>query len=158
MNKQGTYTVLTEISSSLLAEGNILKARADGYSMYPFIRPGSMILLAPVTDETVLAPGEIIAWKRESGFVLHRLISIVRSDKGNLFITRGDSCLSEDMPVQRAVISGKVISVEDRNGRTRSGDHLIARPCYTCNSLRIWLLFKMRRLLTIFGLRRKNEK
>jgi hypothetical protein len=152
MNNPGdTYTILKEMSFELLAEGKVIRARAEGFSMYPFIRPGSMILLGPVNDETILSPGEIIAWKRESGFVLHRLVSIIRNDSETLYITRGDSCMNPDPPVKRDQISGRVLSVEDRRGRSREGEKLIARPRYFCNRLRIWCLFRMKRLMSIFG-------
>jgi signal peptidase I len=152
MNSQDdTYTILKEISFELLAEGKAIRARAEGFSMYPFIRPGSIILLGPVSDDTVLSPGEIIAWKRDSGFVLHRLVSIIRKDSETLYITRGDSCLDPDPPVKKEQISGKVLAVEDRHGKSREGEKLISKPCYFCNRLRIWCLFRMKRLMSIFG-------
>jgi len=159
MDSRETYTILTEMSSAILADGNNLKARAEGYSMYPFIKPGSIVTLAPVNEETILSPGDIIAWKREAGFVMHRLASITRTSEGDIYITRGDSCINFDIPVTRSLISGKVITIEDRKGRIRKGDELIVRPFHKWNRARIWLLFKIRRLLTIFGVRRAgNEK
>lgn len=147
---EDTYTLLKEISFSLLASGKTIKARAEGFSMYPFIKPGTSVLLGPVDDETVLSPGEIIAWKRDSGFVLHRLVSIIRNEEGTFFITRGDSCLNEDSPIQRGQIAGRVINIEDTGGNTREGEKLIARPFYFYNRLRVWSLFKIKRILSIF--------
>jgi len=46
------------------------QAKAEGYSMYPFIA-GSTVLLGPVNDSVTLIP-ENCGMERESGFVLHR--------------------------------------------------------------------------------------
>ena len=146
MNKEeDTYTVLKEIGFALLAEGKTIRAKAEGYSMYPFIKPGSMVLLGPVNDSITLVPGEIIAWKRESGFVLHRLTGIVKNGSEIHFITRGDSCLQEDQPLSRDKITGRVIMVEDANGETREGSQLIVKPRYFINRIRIWFFFKWKK-------------
>jgi hypothetical protein len=147
MNKEDdTYTVLKEISFALLTEGKTIRATADGHSMYPFIRPGSTVLLGPVSDDVIIVPGEIIAWKRESGFVLHRLTGIIKNGNEIHFITRGDSCLQEDQPISREQVAGRVIMIEDAKGKTREGSQLISKPCYFYNRFRVWLLFKWKRI------------
>lgn len=144
-----TYTILKEISFKLLAEGKTIRAKAEGYSMYPFIKPGSIVLLGPVNDSITIIPGEIIAWKRESGFVLHRLTGIVKNGNEIHFITRGDSCLQEDQPLSREQIAGRVIMIEDVKGKMREGSQLIVKPRYFFNRLRIWLFFKWKRVLNL---------
>ena len=145
-NENDTYTILKEISFALLAEGKTIRAKAEGYSMYPFIRPGSKVLLGPVNDGVTLIPGEIIAWKRESGLVLHRLIGIIKNGNEIHFITRGDSCLQEDQPISREQVAGKVIMIEDKHGKIMQGDQLINKPCYFYNRFRVWLFFKWKRI------------
>ncbi|MGD0341471.1 MAG: hypothetical protein ABSA76_07175 [Bacteroidales bacterium] len=148
MNSENeTYTILKEISFALLAEGKTIRAKADGYSMYPFIRPGSSVLLGAVNDDVTLIPGEIIAWKRESGFVLHRLIAIIKNGNETHYITRGDSSLQEDPPLSRDQVAGRVIMIEDKNGKTREGSQLIKKPCYFYNRFVVWTLFQWRRIL-----------
>ncbi len=141
-----TYTILKEISFKLLAEGKTIRAKAEGYSMYPFIKPGSIVLLGPVNDSITLIPGEIIAWKRESGFVLHRLTGIVKNGNEIHFITRGDSCLQGDQPLSREQIAGRVIMIEDVKGKMREGSQLIVKPRYLFNRLRIWFFFMWKRV------------
>ena len=148
MNSENdTYTILKETVFALLAEGKTIRATADGYSMYPFIRPGSTVLLGPVNEDVIIVPGEIIAWKRESGFVLHRLTSIIKNGNEIHYITRGDSCLQEDKPLSREQVTGRVIKIEDANGKTREGSELIRKPCYFYNRLRVWVLLKWKRIL-----------
>jgi signal peptidase I len=147
MNRgEDTYTILKEIGLSLLAEGKTIRAKAEGYSMYPFIKPGSIVLLGPVNDSITLIPGEIIAWKRDSGFVLHRLTGIIKNGNEIHFITRGDSCLQEDQPLSREQIAGRVILIEDANGKIREASQLIAKPRYFFNRLIIWFFFKWKRV------------
>jgi len=147
MNKGSeTYAVLEEISLSLLAEGKTVKARAEGFSMFPFIKPGAIIMFSPVTPETILVPGEIIVLKRDPGLVLHRLVSIRKNNNKVLFITRGDSCVEEDKPVSREQIAARVVRIEDSMGSIREGDTLIRKPCYFYNRIRIRIFFRLRRI------------
>jgi signal peptidase I len=145
-NENDTYTILKEIGFALLAEGKTIRAKAEGYSMYPFIRPGSTVLLGPVNDSVTLIPGEIIAWKRESGFVLHRLTGIIKNGIEIYYITRGDSCLQGDQPLRRDQIAGRVLMIEDAKGKTREGSQLIRKPYYFYNRFRVWVIFKWKRI------------
>ena len=42
-----SHTVLKEIGFSLLAEGKTIRVKAEGFSMYPSIKPGSVIFIEP---------------------------------------------------------------------------------------------------------------
>jgi signal peptidase I len=151
MNKDhNKYAVIKDIGFTLLAEGKILKIKADGYSMYPSIKPGSIIFIEPLVQEASPSPGEIIAWKRESGFVVHRLIRILKRGKEVLYFTRGDSCTCEDKPVTRDLIAGKVIRVENQNKHIKEGEQLISRPYYLINRLYIWFLLRFKRIFNLY--------
>ena len=145
------HTVLKEIGFTLLAEGKILKIKADGYSMYPTIKPGSVIYIDRMDTGIEPAPGEIIAWKKEAGFVVHRLIRIVKNDGETLFITRGDSCLAEDQAFNSEQLAGKVINVESVSGKMiPESVYSNKRPHYRINRFKVWLLFKSRKLIRLF--------
>src|SRR5512133_3778897 len=116
MNNPGRHIFVKDIGFSLLAEGTTLRVKADGYSMYPSIKPGSVILIEPLAEGITPSPGEIIAWKRETGFVVHRLVKIIRDNVTTRFITRGDSCAYDDQPVTFERIAGKVIRIETQSG------------------------------------------
>ena len=137
------HNIAREIGFSLLAEGKTIRIRADGYSMFPAIKAGSLIYIEPDID---LSPGEIIAWKREEGFVVHRLVRIVNDGERISYITRGDSCAREDQPVKKEQIAGRVISIESVTGDTfRSEKKMISRFDYIYNRLRVWLILRYRR-------------
>lgn len=141
------HIIVKDIGFSLLAEGKSLKVKADGYSMYPSIKPGSIVLIEPLAEDISPSPGEIIAWKRESGFVVHRLVRIIKEGDKISFITRGDSCAYKDKPVTRNQIAGKVVQVESDTGRLLSaGGKLIRKPCYLYNRLIVWVLLRIRRI------------
>jgi len=142
------HDIVRDIGFSLLAEGTTLKIKADGYSMYPSIKPGSIVLIEPLAENIPPSPGEIIAWKRESGFVVHRLVCIIKKGDKISFITRGDSCAYKDHPVKRDQIAGKVIQVESDTGRLLSaGGKLIHKPYYLYNRLVVWWLLRIRKIL-----------
>jgi signal peptidase I len=143
----GNHKIVKEVGFSLLAEGKTLKVKADGYSMYPAIKPGSVIYIEPFIDEQIPAPGEIIAWKRDTGFVVHRLIRKVKEEDKICFITRGDSCVNEDKPVFREQIAGKVIRTEDPSGkRYETGQGLISKPGYLYNRILVWFIIRLNKV------------
>ena len=141
------HIIVKDIGFSLLAGGTALKVKADGYSMFPAIKPGSVILIEPLPEGLSPLPGEIIAWKRESGFVVHRLVRITDEYNKRFFITRGDSCPFEDPPVSADLIAGKVIQVETRSGTVvATGDELIRKPSYLYNRLMVWVMVRIRKV------------
>lgn len=148
MNKvSDNHIIVKNIGFSLLAEGTTIRVKTDGYSMYPFIKPGAIILIEPLKEESVPQPGEIIAWKRESGFVVHRLVRIVKRGNEVRYITRGDSCSLEDQPVSKEQIAGKVVRIETGSGKIKSsGNELIHKPVYLYNRLMVWVVIRIKRV------------
>jgi len=141
---------LKEIGFTLLAEGKILKIKADGYSMYPTIKPGSVIFIDRLDPGNEPVTGEIIAWKKEAGFVVHRLIKTVKNNEEISFITRGDSCLAEDQPVTFDQLAGRVINIESASGKIIPGSEYLAKvPNYRLNRLKVWIILKSRKLMRI---------
>ncbi len=110
------FSALKEIGFTLLSEGKTLKIRADGYSMYPSIKPGSVVFIEPATDVSSFEYGDIVAWKLEKGFIVHRIIRKFEKDKKLFFVTRGDCNLHEDIPLPAILIAGKVIRIEYPEG------------------------------------------
>ena len=144
--KSEDHKIVRDLGFSLLAEGTMLKIKADGYSMYPSIKPGTTIFIEAFKEYFNLAPGQIIALKRESGFVVHRLIRKETGGDKILYYTRGDSCKYEDKPVTGDQIAGKVIRVEDRKQRIREGSSLVTKPCYFFNRVIVWFILKIKRI------------
>lgn len=140
--------ILRETGSSLLDEGKTLRIRAEGFSMYPSIKPGSVVLIEPYNPPIEPVTGEIIAWRRESGFVVHRLVRIAYDDNERFFITRGDSTRSDDPPVSSGQLAGRVTGVESPGGKTVRIISSIPSPTvYLSNRLLAWLALRKAILL-----------
>jgi signal peptidase I len=141
--------MLKNVGLNLLNEGKTIRIKAHGYSMYPCIKPGSIILIEPLKIKGPPVPGEIIAVKRESGLVVHRLVKIVRKDDAELFIARGDSNAREDEPVKMSSIIGRIIKAETSGENQVLADIRINKnPDYVRNRLKmIWIILwgKMKR-------------
>ncbi len=116
MNKNRGVSALKDLGSALLGEGKTLKIRAEGFSMYPTVKPGSMIYIEPVDNPDELEPDTLIAWKRDSGFVVHRLLRKFKKEEHLFFVTRGDCNLHEDSPFKAEKIAGKVVKLEYPEG------------------------------------------
>ena len=150
MNKtRDTNRIVRDLGFSLLDEGKNLKIKADGYSMYPSIKPGTIIFIEPFTVNNDPEPGEIVAWKRESGFVVHRLVRSERQGNDVIYITRGDSCKYNDKPVTRDQIAGKVVRIENENNVKKEGSQLIRKPCYLINRMNVSIILKIKRFFNI---------
>jgi len=149
--KQGNLQILLkEAGFSLLAEGKTLEVRANGYSMYPAIKPGVIISIEPLPTGSEPRPGEIIAWKRDSGLVVHRVVRVEKNNKGKVFITRGDSCKFEDPPVDAGKIAGKVISFKPSESRgTQVISYSNDEPHYRFNRFRVSLILRSQRLMKL---------
>ena len=98
-NNKSDGIFLKEVSLGLLAEGKSLRIKPAGYSMFPAIRPGNIVIIAPVKNRSNLTAGDIVVFKRDSDFVLHRLTDIRHQDDNTIFITQGDSSVNEDLPI-----------------------------------------------------------
>jgi signal peptidase I len=145
--KHLSHTVLKEIGFRLLAEGKTIRVKAEGYSMYPSIRPGSVIYIEPIEPYSVLVPGEIIAWKKETGFVVHRFVRVYELENLKYFVTRGDSSLGEDEPVLFEQIAGRVVKVEYPEGKPVPEDNYRnKKPNYSLNRSLVWINLQFRRI------------
>jgi signal peptidase I len=146
-----SYTVLRDIGFSLLDEGKTIRVKAEGISMYPSIKSGSVIFIEPFRQGTEPVPGEIIAWKRDSGIVVHRLISIYRQKNQKYYVTRGDSSLVEDEPVLSEQIAGRVIRVENSEGKPVPPEKYInKKPNYSINRFLVRIISQFYRIKRIF--------
>jgi signal peptidase I len=101
-----------DIGLTLLSEGKTIRIKAHGFSMYPSIKPGSLILIEPLNINGLPRPGEIIAIRRENGLIVHRLSKIIRKNEVAYYIARGDSNAYADNPVKIDKIAGRIIRAE----------------------------------------------
>jgi signal peptidase I len=154
MNSPNSYRpVIKDISTTLLAEGKTVRIRAHGYSMYPSIRPGTVLIIDPLRNRKDPEPGEIIVLKRENGLVVHRLLKIEIHGGKRWYTARGDSNAFADEPVTIDGIAGVVVRSETTAECRVPADLKINRnPSFVSNRLKVIAILVLRnsRVLTPF--------
>jgi signal peptidase I len=136
-----------DMGPALLSEGKTIRIKAHGYSMYPSIKPGSLIIIEPLRQKGNPVPGEIIAIKRENGMVVHRLIRIQIKDGVRFYIARGDSNAYADAPITIDRIAGRVVKSEPTGENSEPADIRInAKPNYILNRIRVISIFLMKKI------------
>jgi len=137
-NSRNNHAIVKDIGLTLLSEGKTIRIKAHGYSMYPCIKPGSMILIEPINIQGLPREGEIIAIRREAGLIVHRLSKMIIKNGITFYIARGDSNAFPDNPVSIAKIAGRIIRAESTGENPVPADIRINRkPNYFLNRIRV---------------------
>lgn len=137
-NRQNNHTIVKDIGLTLLSEGKTIRIKAHGYSMYPCIRPGSLILIEPLNIKGMPRPGEIIAIKREAGLIVHRLTKIIKKNGTTYYIARGDSNAYADNPVKIEKIAGRIVRAESTGENPVVANISVnTKPNYFVNRIRV---------------------
>jgi signal peptidase I len=143
-----------DIGLTLLSEGKTIRIKAHGYSMYPSIKPGSLILIEPLNIKGTPRPGEIIAIRRESGLIVHRLSKIISKNGVTCFIARGDSNAYADNPVKIDKIAGRIIRAESTGENPVPADIRInTKPNYFVNRIRVIGIFLWKKINKLIPLK-----
>lgn len=135
-NRHRSRDILKNVGFDLLSEGKTIRIKAHGYSMYPNIKPGAVILIEPIKLKGKPVPGEIIAIRRESGLIVHRLVGIVNKGGKEYYIARGDSNARADDPVSKDRIAGRIIRAE-YSGTGPADVRINPHPDYFRNRIRV---------------------
>ncbi len=99
-----------DTAAGLLAGGESVVITAGGYSMWPAIRPGDRVMITPAGDR-IPAAGEIVALRRDGGFVIHRVLQVSSHGGSTIIITKGDASVRRDEPAAPEAVAGTVESV-----------------------------------------------
>lgn len=114
----------------LLREGNIIRIKPQGYSMYPLFIPGRDEALIQQTDYTDCHRNDVVLYRRDQGIlVLHRICRITSHG----FYMVGDNQYEIEGPLRHDQIIGKLIAI-NRNNREFS----VKNPVYRFASS-LWL-------------------
>jgi hypothetical protein len=101
-----------DLAIQSLRAGNMLRVRARGGSMLPFLRDGDVLVVRPVGARGIRI-GDVLCYEPPSGgLCLHRVVA--RGERG--FVTRGDALpYLEEVPETAAL---GVVTARQRRGRT----------------------------------------
>mgnify|MGYP002233730139 CR=1 FL=1 len=98
----------------LLREGNIIRIKPQGYSMYPLFIPGRDEALIQQTDGTDCHRNDVVLYRRDQGIlVLHRICRITSDG----FYMVGDNQYEVEGPLRQDQIIGKLIAVNRKQQR-----------------------------------------
>jgi signal peptidase I len=100
-----------DLAAEVLRAGGNLRLQALGNSMLPAIWPGDVLCIEHRAGDEIV-PGDIVLVARDGRFFIHRLMEKCESG----WITRGDSLLQNDPPVEEIQVLGKVSTIH-RKGR-----------------------------------------
>jgi hypothetical protein len=115
LRKEEDISIAAYAAEDLLNAGKSISVTAGGYSMWPAIRPGDTVVISPFS-EGAAAAGQVVALRRDGGFVLHRITEVITAGGRELIRTQGDAVLRADEPAGPETIAGIVQSVS-RPGR-----------------------------------------
>ena len=118
---------------ALLQDGNIIRIRPQGYSMYPLFLPGRDEALIESVCADACKKNDVVLYRRDSGIlVLHRICRI--TDNG--FYLGGDNQREVEGPLRSSQIIGRLVAFV-RDGKEIS----VRQPFYRfLSSLWLFLL------------------
>ena len=151
-NRPNNQAIVKNVGLTLLSEGKTIRIKAHGYSMYPCIKPGSLILIEPLNVRGLPHEREIISIKRESGLIVHRLSKIINKNGSVSYIARGDSNAYADNPVKIDRIAGRIIRAETTGENTVLADITInKKPNYFVNRIRVIGIILWKKVNSLFN-------
>jgi signal peptidase I len=106
-NDRAQSSVFHLLTNDLISNGYGLRFRAIGRSMLPTIQDGEIVRVEPVAAST-LRIGDIVLLRQGAEFKAHRIIR----NRGQYFITRGDTAMDADGEIRRDQILGRVTAKE----------------------------------------------
>jgi signal peptidase I len=159
MNNAGkNQNIVKDLGLKLLSEGKTIRIKAHGYSMYPCIKPGSLILIEPLNVKGIPVAGEIVAIKRVSGLIVHRITRIISKNGVLMYIARGDSNAYADNPVKIDKIAGRIIRAETTGENQVLADIRInTRPKYILNRIRVIGIFLRKKIKVALKFRNEGK-
>jgi signal peptidase I len=98
-----------QIAEALLDGGSACVV-VHGKSMLPSLLPGDLVRIRQI-DPNTLSVGDVVLFRLQSRYHLHRIREIRQSNGARLFSTRGDSMPQADPEVCENQILGKLTSV-----------------------------------------------
>lgn len=137
-----------ELIHSMVSSFGEVRLKVTGSSMLPVVWPGDEIAVIR-SEYAELLPGQIVLYHRNGAFTAHRVERIAHDH----LITRGDSLLVPDLPVEPDEIVGRVVSIF-RNGTDISPErspisHILSKILQRSHLSRRLVLYLIRQLTSV---------
>jgi signal peptidase I len=102
------HSTKCELAAQVLISSGKLRLGVMGWSMLPSIWPGDTLFFERMTGEAV-AEGDIVLYRRDSRFIIHRVLGKTAED--SMILTRGDALSQSDPLVKNHDVLGKVVFI-----------------------------------------------
>lgn len=79
-------------------------------SMWPVLKQGDIVFIKGVGAKTEVKIGDIVVYKNERGFTIHRVIQMDE----NTLTTKGDANNVEDAPIAYSELIGKTVNLKGK--------------------------------------------
>jgi len=118
--------VKRELADEVLVSSGRLHLGVTGWSMLPTVWPGDTLAIERI-DTDAVCEGDIVLFRRDRRFFVHRVVGKVAED--STILTRGDAMPRPDPPVVGRDLLGKVVFIlrEGRRIRPRTALSLSSR-------------------------------
>ncbi len=104
---------LEKIMRGVFDKGASFRFKGKGFSMYPFIRDGDVLTIAPLQGASPRFGDVVVFTHPTTGkLIIHRIVG----KRAGAYRTKGDNAPEEDGMISRATIVGRVTNVK-RNGK-----------------------------------------
>jgi signal peptidase I len=113
-NKTNEYSNIILLADELLTEGFFLQITVGGYSMFPYLQNGDEVLIKkePINN---LKVGDIIVFRSAKKLIAHRIITFRKTNSHTNIITKGDSLIFFDKPINEELYIGKITDYIRKN-------------------------------------------
>ena len=104
------HATACDLFADALRQFGVQQLKAGGNSMRPTIWPSDQLLIQSV-EPSDIAIGNVVAFRRGSAIVVHRVIAMVDLPSGVELVTRGDALTSNDEPTAPHALLGRVTGI-----------------------------------------------
>ena len=108
-----------ELAARILDGGSVLRFRAYGASMYPFIKDGDIIEVWRVDASAVRRGDVVLCHQRNGRIVVHRVVGSSRKNGPVTLAVQGDALTRPDGLFFSEQVLGRVVAVERKGKRIR---------------------------------------
>jgi signal peptidase I len=98
------------LGKALVGSGASFRVEVRGLSMYPFLKEGDVVEVAPIQMGEV-ERGDVVFFLSGDRLLAHRVIEVAVGDPGTHLMTRGDVFRQADPPVNEECLIGLVTIV-----------------------------------------------
>lgn len=106
-----------DLCERLLAGGQAVRFRAEGWSMYPAIQDGEIVDVEPVSPLEIKV-GDVLLCRIGTTVVAHRVVRI-EGNPAESVVLRGDAAFEDDDPIPASEILGLVTATTRAESRRR---------------------------------------